>query len=73
MGQPKQVWVTDITYIRTHEDWLSLLTVVTDVYWRTVTGWSMNSAMATELLLDAIDSSLAQTDQNSRDDSLGLK
>lgn len=51
--QPDQVWVTDITYIRTHEGWL-YLTVVIDLYSRTVVGWSMNSTMATELVLDAL-------------------
>ena len=51
--QPDQVWVTDITYIRTHEGWL-YLTVVIDLYSRAVVGWSMNSTMATELVLDAL-------------------
>lgn len=51
--QPDQVWVTDITYIRTHEGWL-YLTVVIDLYSRAVVGWSMNSTMATELVLDAM-------------------
>lgn len=51
--QPDQVWVTDITYIRTHEGWL-YLTVVIDLHSRAVVGWSMNSTMATELVLDAL-------------------
>jgi putative transposase len=50
---PDQVWVTDITYIRTHEGWLCL-TVVIDLYSRAVVGWSMNSTMATEVVLDAM-------------------
>ena len=50
---PDQVWVTDITYIRTHEGWL-YLTVVIDLYSRAVVGWSMKSTMATELVLDAL-------------------
>ena len=50
---PDQVWVTDITYIRTYEGWL-YLTVVIDLYSRAVVGWSMNSTMATELVLDAL-------------------
>ncbi len=50
---PNQVWVTDITYIRTHEGWL-YLTAVIDLYSRMVVGWSMNSTMATELVLDAL-------------------
>ena len=50
---PDQVWVTDITYIRTHEGWL-YLTAVIDLYSRIVVGWSMNSTMATDLVLDAL-------------------
>ena len=50
---PNQVWVTDITYILTHEGWL-YLTAVIDLYSRMVVGWSMNSSMATELVLDAL-------------------
>ena len=53
VAQPDRVWVTDITYIRTHEGWL-YLTVVIDLYSRSVVGWSMNSTMATALVLDAL-------------------
>jgi putative transposase len=53
VAQPDQIWVTDITYIRTYEGWL-YLTVVIDLYSRLVVGWSMSSSMATELVLDAL-------------------
>ena len=53
VARPDQVWVTDITYIRTYEGWL-YLTVVIDLYSRAVVGWSMKSTMATELVLDAL-------------------
>ena len=53
VAQPDQVWVTDITHTRTHEGWL-YLTVVIDLYSRVVVGWSMNSTMATEAVLDAM-------------------
>lgn len=48
VAQPDQVWVMDITYIRTHEGWL-YLPVVIDLYSRAVVGWSIQSTMATEL------------------------
>jgi len=51
--KPDQAWVTDITYIRTHEGWL-YLAVVIDLYSRAVVGWSMKATMATELALDAL-------------------
>lgn len=47
------VWVTDITYIRTHEGWL-YLAVVIDLYSRAVIGWSMQSTMKTEMVLNAL-------------------
>jgi len=53
VGQPDQVWVTDITYIRTYEGWL-YLAVVIDLYSRKVVGWSMKPRMATALVLDAL-------------------
>lgn len=37
---PNAAWVTDITYIRTHEGWLYLSAVI-DLFSRHVVGWSM--------------------------------
>jgi putative transposase len=50
---PNKVWVTDITYIRTHEGWLYLAAVV-DLYSRRVVGWSLQSRIKKELVLDAL-------------------
>ena len=50
---PDTVWVTDITYIRTHEGWLYLAAVI-DLYSRKVVGWSMASRMQTSLALNAL-------------------
>jgi len=50
---PDRVWVTDITYIRTFEEWL-YLAVVVDLYSRIVVGWSMKSTLSRELVLDAL-------------------
>lgn len=50
---PNQVWVTDITYIRTHAGWL-YLAVVLDLFSRQVVGWSMQSRIETELALNAL-------------------
>ena len=52
-AQPNQSWVTDITYIRTHEGRL-YLGVVIDLYSRKVIGWSMGARMIKELALDAL-------------------
>ena len=53
VSAPDHVWVTDITYIRTHEGWLYLAAVI-DLYARKVVGWSMHSRMHTSLVLDAL-------------------
>jgi putative transposase len=50
---PNETWVTDITYIRTHEGWL-YLAVVLDLFSRRVVGWSMQSRITKELVLDAL-------------------
>ncbi|EGG3605642.1 IS3 family transposase [Salmonella enterica] len=50
---PDERWVTDITYIRTHEGWL-YLAVVVDLFSRKVIGWSMQSRMTKEIVLNAL-------------------
>ncbi|UYR04792.1 IS3 family transposase [Ralstonia pseudosolanacearum] len=50
---PNQSWVTDITYIRTHEGWL-YLSVVIGLWSRMVVGWSMGQRIDTQLVLDAL-------------------
>lgn len=48
-----QAWVTDITYIRTHEGWL-YLAIVLDLFSRQVVGWSMQSSLHTDVVLQAL-------------------
>lgn len=50
---PNQAWVTDITYIKTHEGWLYLGTVM-DLFSRRIIGWSMQPRITKELVLDAL-------------------
>ncbi len=50
---PDQFWVTDITYIRTHEGFL-YLAVVIDLFSRRVIGWSMQGRTYTDLPLQAL-------------------
>jgi putative transposase len=52
-AEPNRVWVTDITYIRTHEGWLFLAAVL-DLFSRQVVGWSMGPRMDRELALNAL-------------------
>ena len=53
VDSPDNVWVTDITYIRTYEGWL-YLAIVMDLYSRKIVGWSMKPTLAKEVVLDAI-------------------
>ncbi|WP_413621120.1 IS3 family transposase [Klebsiella quasipneumoniae] len=50
---PDEHWVTDITYIRTHEGWL-YLAVVVDLFSRKIIGWSMQSRMTKDIVLNAL-------------------
>ncbi|EFD2031743.1 IS3 family transposase [Escherichia coli] len=50
---PDERWVTDITYIRAHEGWL-YLAVVVDLFSRKIIGWSMQSRMTKDIVLNAL-------------------
>ncbi|MCY2739783.1 IS3 family transposase [Klebsiella pneumoniae] len=50
---PDERWVTDITFIRTHEGWL-YLAVVVDLFSRKIIGWSMQSRMTKDIVLNAL-------------------
>ncbi|WP_148211161.1 IS3 family transposase [Methylovorus glucosotrophus] len=53
VATPNTVWVTDITYIRTHEGWLYLAAVL-DLFSRQVVGWSMAPRMDRDLAISAL-------------------
>jgi putative transposase len=53
VAAPDRAWVTDITYIRTQEDFV-YLAVVIDLFSRRVLGWSMQSRQTTEVVLQAL-------------------
>lgn len=50
---PNKVWVTDITYIKTHEGF-SYLAVVIDLFSRRIVGWAIQSRQPTDLVLQAL-------------------
>ena len=52
VSEPNEVWVSDITYIRTKQGWM-YLTIVLDLFDRKIIGWSMSNN------LSAKDTSLA--------------
>ncbi len=53
VDEPNRAWVTDFTFIRTHEGWL-YLTVVLDLFSRQVVGWSMKNNPRADLVIDAL-------------------
>jgi putative transposase len=50
-------WVTDITYVRTHEGWI-YLAVVLDLFSRQIVGWATQGHMRTDLVLQALTSAV---------------
>ncbi|MEV1294922.1 DDE-type integrase/transposase/recombinase, partial [Pseudonocardia sp. NPDC049635] len=57
--RPDQLWVADISYLRTWEGFL-YLAVVIDACTRRVVGWSMTDHLRRELVLDAVGMALPQ-------------
>jgi len=58
---PNEVWLSDITYIRTQQGWL-YLAVVMDLYSRRIIGWAMSDRMTGELTIKALRMALKQRD-----------
>lgn len=52
VARPEQVWVGDITYIKTKEGFMYLSTVM-DLYTRKIVGWSLQNHMKVDLVIDA--------------------
>lgn len=56
---PNQIWVADITYIRTDEGF-AYLSLITDVYSHKIVGWHLGSLMSTEETLYALKMALRE-------------
>ncbi len=54
---PNQLWVADLTYVRTHAGW-TYVAFVLDVFSRLVVGWQVSTSLRTDLALDALDMGL---------------
>lgn len=57
LDKPNQVWVGDITYIRTDEGWL-YLAIMLDLFSRQIVGWQMSSRIDAQLVKDALQAAL---------------
>jgi transposase InsO family protein len=54
---PNQLWVADLTYVRTHAGW-TYAAFVLDVFSRMAIGWQVSTSLRTDLALDALDMGL---------------
>jgi transposase InsO family protein len=54
---PDAIWVSDITYIRLHREFI-YLAVVMDVFTRTIRGWNLGRSLGQELTLVALERAL---------------
>jgi transposase InsO family protein len=54
---PNQLWVADLTYVRTHAGWVYVAFVL-DVFARMIVGWQVSTSLRTDLALDALDMGL---------------
>lgn len=52
-GRPNQLWVADLTYVRTATGWV-YASFVLDVYSRMIVGWQVATSLYTDLALDAL-------------------
>lgn len=67
---PNQLWVADLTYVRTHAGW-TYVAFVLDVFSRMIVGWQVSTSLRTDLALDALDMGL-WTRQRAGQDVTGL-
>jgi len=54
---PNQLWVADLTYVRTHAGW-TYVAFILDVFSRMIVGWQVSTSLRTDLALDALDMGL---------------
>ena len=63
---PNQLWVADLTYVRTHAGW-TYAAFVLDVFSRMIVGWQVSTSLRTDLALDALDMGLWNRQRAGRD------
>ena len=49
---PNQIWMSDLTYVRTRQGWLYVCAII-DLYSRHIVGWAASSRMTTDLVMQA--------------------
>ena len=69
-SRPNELWVADITYVRTFSGWVYVAFVI-DVFSRLVVGWQVSTRLYTDLALDALQMGIWAR-QHAGDDLAGL-
>ncbi|KAB1644811.1 IS3 family transposase [Gulosibacter chungangensis] len=52
-SRPNELWVADLTYVRTFSGWVYVAFVL-DVFARVIVGWQVSTRLYTDLALDAL-------------------
>lgn len=63
---PNELWVADITYVRTFSGWV-YAAFVTDVFSRRIIGWQTSTGLYTDLALDALKMAMCQRKRTGAD------
>jgi putative transposase len=58
-SQPNELWVADLTYVRSYAGWVYVALVV-DVFSRFIVGWQASTSLRSDLALDALEMALWQ-------------
>lgn len=53
-ARPNQIWLGDLTYVRTGEGWLFLAAVL-DLHTRKIVGWSMRETLHAKIAIEALE------------------
>jgi putative transposase len=64
--QPNQLWVADLTYVRTSIGWVYAAFVL-DVYSRLIVGWQVATSLYTDLALDALKMAIWRRENHNAD------
>jgi IS30 family transposase len=51
---PNQLWVADLTYVKTHSGWVYVAFII-DVFSRMVVGWQASRSLRSDLAIDALE------------------
>lgn len=64
--RPNELWVADLTYVRTASGWVYVAFVL-DVYSRMIVGWQVATSLYTELALDALQMGIWRRERTGQD------